>query len=61
MNAEFHNRARSLVQEALSGSDWRAEDREALATAITEWLPKVVAGIDKDQFKKLKLPSLRSQ
>ena len=61
LNADFHNRARALVQQALSGSDWNAEEKIALADAIAEWLPKIVTGIDKDkdQLKKLKLTSLR--
>lgn len=60
LNADFHNRARKLAQEALEGTDWTAEEKRAVANAIAEWLPRVVEKIDKDQLKKLKLSSLRN-
>jgi vacuolar-type H+-ATPase subunit H len=59
LNADFHTRARKLAQDALEGEDWTAEERRATADAITEWLPKVVEKIDRDQLRKLKLDALR--
>lgn len=61
MNGDYHNRARKIAQDALAATDWTQEEKSALADAITEWLPKVVQGIDKDQLKKLKLSALRGQ
>ena len=61
LNADYHNRARKLAQEALEGAGWTAEEKRAAAAAIEEWLPKVVERIDKDQLKKLRLAALRGQ
>ena len=41
--------------------NWTADEKQAAAEAIAEWLPKVVEEIDKDQFRKLKLNALRGQ
>lgn len=59
LNGDYHSRARTLAQEALAATDWNKEEKAAAADAIAEWLPKVVEGIDKEQFKKLKLSALR--
>ena len=59
-NGDYHGRARKLAQDALEGNDWNAEEKRLVADAITEWLPKVVEKIDKDQLKKLKLTALRA-
>ena len=58
-NGDYHSRARKLALEALEGNDWSTDEKRLVADAITEWLPKVVEKIDKDQFKKLKLAALR--
>ena len=58
-NTEFHQRAQKLAKDALSGSEWMADERHAAADAITEWLPRVVQGIDKSELKKLNLSKLR--
>lgn len=62
-NTDYHDRARKLAKDALEGADWTAEEKRTAADAIAEWLPRVVedAGKDKfkDQFKKLKLATLR--
>ena len=60
LNANFHTRARDLARDALAGTDWTQEEKQAAADAITDWLPKVVERIDKDQLKKLKLSALRA-
>ncbi|CAK0766221.1 CRISPR-associated protein Csm5 [Gammaproteobacteria bacterium] len=60
-NTDYHDRARKLAKDALEGADWTPEEKHAAATAIGEWLPKVVERIDKDQLKKLKLNALRGQ
>lgn len=59
-NGDYHARARKLALEAREGADWSAEEKRALADAVTEWLPKVVEKMDKDQLKKLKLADLRT-
>jgi len=61
LNADYHGRARKLAQDALEGSDWTAEERRSVADAITEWLPRIVEKIDKEQLKKLKISQLRGQ
>lgn len=60
-NGDYHGRARKLAQDALTATDWTAEEKHAAADAIAEWLPKVVEMIDKEQLKKLKLNTLRGQ
>jgi CRISPR-associated protein Csm5 len=55
---EFHARARDLARDARENPDWTAEEKRAAASAIAEWLPKVVERIDKDQLKKLNLSAL---
>lgn len=59
LNTKLHNDARKLCEHAREDSAWSADEKCALADAITEWLPKVVKGFDKDQLKKLKLSALR--
>ena len=59
LNGDYHNRARKLAADALTGTDWTADEKLALANAITEWLPKIVEKIDKGQLKNLKLSALR--
>jgi CRISPR-associated protein Csm5 len=59
-NTDFHQRAQKLAKDALEGADWTADEKRAVADAITEWLPQVVERIDKDALKKLKLAALRS-
>lgn len=60
LNGNIHNRARQLAQQALESSDWPAQEKHALADLLTEWLPKLVSKMDKDQLKKLKLAALRA-
>jgi len=60
LNGDLHNRARKLATDALQGGDWSAEEKNIVADILAEWLPKLVAKMDKDQIKKLKLPALRS-
>ncbi|CAH1191515.1 CRISPR system Cms protein Csm5 [Candidatus Nitrotoga sp. BS] len=55
LNAAFHTAARSLAKDALGSGDWNVEEKYAVASAISGWLPRVVTGIDKDQLKKLNL------
>lgn len=59
LNADFHGRARRLALDALEEPGWSSEEKRAAADTISEWLPKVVERIDKDQLKKLKLSALR--
>ena len=59
LNGDIHNRARQLVAKAFDNVEWAAEEKHALAEVISEWLPKLVRQMDKDQLKKLKLAALR--
>jgi len=60
-NKEEHNRARALAKRALESTDWTANEKQAAAHAITEWLPKVVEIKSmKDEAKKLKLNELKA-
>ena len=59
LNEKLHTSARNLCKEAIESTSWTSEEKSVLAAAITEWLPQVVQGIDKDQLKKMKLPALR--
>lgn len=59
LNTKLHNDARKLCEDAREASDWSPEEKCALADTVTEWLPRVVKGFDKDQLKKLKLSALR--
>lgn len=59
LNGDIHNRARQLVAKARDNAEWTAEEKRALAEVISEWLPKLVRQMDKDQLKKLKLAALR--
>lgn len=59
-NTEYHARAQQLVQAAQS-EDWTLEEKRAVADAVAEWLPKVVAIDMKDERKKLKLAALRGE
>lgn len=59
LNGDIHNRARQLIASAVGGAEWTAEEKCELADVITEWLPKLVARMDKDQLKKLKLSAMR--
>ncbi len=60
-NKEEHNRARDLAKMALESTDWTANEKQAAAHAITEWLPKVVEIKSmKDEAKKLKLNELKA-
>ena len=58
-NGESHARARSLAKAALEGADWTADEKRAVAEALAEWLPQVVAVDMKDEKKKLRLSVLR--
>jgi CRISPR-associated protein Csm5 len=59
LNGNIHNRARQLATDALQQPDWCAEDKVALADLLADRLPQLVARMDKDQLKKLKLAALR--
>jgi CRISPR-associated protein Csm5 len=59
-NQGLHQKAQTLVREAMS-SDWSAEDKVALASALEEWIPKAVACEWKDERKKLKIAALKGQ
>lgn len=59
LNGNIHSRARLLASAALEGADWTAEEKAVLAALIGDWLPRLVARMDKDQLKKLKLATLR--
>jgi len=59
-NATIHNTARALAKAALEGTDWTADEKQAVADAIEEWLPKLVKVELKDERKKLKLSALRT-
>lgn len=59
LNDNIHNRARQLVAKALEGPEWTTEEKRELADVVSEWLPKLVRQMDKDQLKKLKLAALR--
>lgn len=59
LNGDIHNRARELLAKARDNAEWTAEEKRALAEVISEWLPKLVRQMDKDQLKKLKLAALR--
>lgn len=59
LNADFHGRARKLALDALEEPGWSGDEKCAAADAISEWLPKVVERIDRDQLNKLKLSALR--
>lgn len=58
-NTLYHDKARQLARAALEGGDWTQEERIAVAQAIEEWLPKVVAVEWKEERKKLKIVQLR--
>lgn len=60
-NTSYHDKARALAKAALESGDWTAEEKRALAEAIAEWLPKVIAVDMKDERKKLKLAALRGE
>ena len=49
----------NLVTQALSGNEWTAADKNALANMLDEWLAKVVSPWGKDERKKLKMAALR--
>ena len=59
LNSIIHNRARELVAKARDNAEWTTEEKRALADVVSEWLPKLVRQMDKDQLKKLKLAALR--
>jgi len=60
-NKEEYNRARALAKMALESTDWTANEKQAAAHAITEWLPKVIEIKSmKDEAKKLKLNELKA-
>lgn len=61
LNGNLHNRGRQLAVAALEEPDWTPEERLAVADLIAEWLPKLIAKMDKEQLKKLKLAALRGQ
>ena len=58
-NGSYHGKARELAKAAHEGADWSAEEKLAAATAIEEWLPKLVQVDIKDERKKLKLSALK--
>lgn len=63
-NADFQNRARQLVNDALTQEGWTTEEKYAVAMAVEEWLPRIVERLDKkeewkDARRKLKLSLLR--
>ncbi len=59
LSGDIHSRARELVAKARDNTEWTAEEKHALADVVSEWLPKLVRQMDKDQLKKLKLAALR--
>ena len=60
-NTGLHQRAQQLTNEARESGAWTAGEKQALADAMTEWLPKLVERFDKAALKKLKLAELRNQ
>lgn len=60
LNGEIHNRARQLVADALQGADWTPKEKAQVAYLLSEFLPRLVSRMDKDQLKKLKLTALRN-
>ncbi|PAT36464.1 type III-B CRISPR module RAMP protein Cmr6 [Vandammella animalimorsus] len=62
LNATIHNQARELAKKAHAAADWSAEEKQAAASAIEEWLPKLVNGLDpKEVRKQFKLNTLKGQ
>ena len=59
--AGFFQEACKLVAVAMASSDWTAQDKNALADMLEEWLPRVVAPWEKDQRKRLGLSALRAR
>ena len=54
--------ATALVKKAVESKNWSAADKKDLADMLELWMPKVVAPWDaKDQRKKLKFATLRSE
>lgn len=51
--------ANKLVALALATPGWTEPDKQALASMLEEWLPKVAAPWGKDERKKLKIAALR--
>lgn len=58
-NTPYHQKAQQLAKQAREGTNWTAAEKIAVADAITEWLPKVIEGMDKSALKKLNLAALR--
>jgi len=52
---------KKLAEQALSGADWSAEEKVALADMLQEWAGKLMALDAKDLRKQLKLTALRGQ
>lgn len=60
-NTTLHNKAREMVKAAKESADWTQEEKQRLADAIEEWLPKLIERLDaKETRKQLKLAELRS-
>lgn len=60
LNATIHNQARALARKAHESIEWSAEEKQAVACLIEEWIPKLVNNFDiKDVRKQLKLGSLK--
>lgn len=59
-NTTLHNNARELVKAAKESADWTQEEKQTLADAIEEWLPRLIERLDaKETRKQLKLAELR--
>ncbi|MFZ5498623.1 MAG: type III-B CRISPR module RAMP protein Cmr6 [Pseudomonadota bacterium] len=59
-NTNLHNNARELVKAAKESADWTQEEKQMLADAIEEWLPRLIERLDaKETRKQLKLAELR--
>ena len=52
---------KKLAEQALSGADWSAEEKVALADMLQEWAGKLMALDAKDLRKQLNLTALRGQ
>ncbi len=60
-NTVIHQKARELAKAALEGSDWTISEKQAVANAIEEWIPRLIERMDTKEIRKsLKLAALRT-
>ncbi|MDO4708915.1 MAG: type III-B CRISPR module RAMP protein Cmr6 [Pseudomonadota bacterium] len=60
LNGTIHNQARALAKKAHESIEWSAEEKQAVARLIEEWIPKLVNNLNvKDMSKQLKLGTLK--